>query len=60
MFRDCYISLFVKCRKCSKKIDPAYGYWHHKNKPPLKGGYYHPECGMMNNPAPTGFIPFSP
>lgn len=57
---DLYVSLFVKCRKCGKKIDPKDGYWYWKNKTPLKGGYYHPDCGMWNNPAPKGFLPFEP
>lgn len=58
MIRDLYVSLFIKCQKCRKKIDPKDGYWHWEKNPALKHGYYHTNCGTLNNPAPTGFFPF--
>lgn len=60
LIRDFYIGLFVKCKKCGKKIDPKEGYWYWSNKMPLKSGYYHPNCGMINNQIPIGFLPFEP
>jgi len=55
--KDWYVSNFQVCRKCRKKIEPKKGYWHYKNKYPLLGGYYHTECGTVNNPTTTG-MPF--
>lgn len=60
LLKDLYVSLFVRCVKCGKKIYPNGGYWHWQNKPPLKGGYYHPNCGMLNNPTTKGLLPFDP
>lgn len=55
-----YVSIFVKCRKCGKKIDPSHGYWKWDKNPALKHGYYHTKCGTLNNNTPTEFLPFSP
>lgn len=52
-----YVSNFKVCRKCQKKIYSRKGYWQYKNKYPLIGGYYHTECGTINNPTTTG-LPF--
>lgn len=60
LIKDFYISLFIKCVKCGQKINPNLGYWHWQNIPPLKGGYYHPDCGMLNNSITTGLLPFDP
>lgn len=56
--KDMYVRKFVVCRKCSKQIDPTDGYWFWKYCKEQKGGYYHTECGMINNPAPKEFLPF--
>jgi len=60
MIEDLYVSLFVKCKKCGYKINPKDGYYHWSDTPPLKGGYYHPDCGTLNNPKTSGFLPFPP
>jgi len=55
--KNWYVSNFQMCKKCGKKIKPKSGFWHYKNKYPLIGGYYHTECGTINNPTKTG-LPF--
>jgi hypothetical protein len=56
--QDCYVSIFVTCRKCGEKIDPKNGYWKWDKNPALKHGYYHPDCRTLNNSKPRGFFPF--
>lgn len=49
---------FTVCKKCGKEINPKKGFWHWKYSKEQKGGFYHTECGMINNVAPKGFFPF--
>lgn len=56
--QDFYVSIFVTCRKCGKKIDPNVGYWKWDKNPALKHGYYHTKCGTLNNQGARGFLPF--
>ena len=58
MLRELHIRLFGRCKKCGQKINPDKGYWTWENKSPIIGGYYHVECGMINNPPPKENIPF--
>lgn len=52
-----YVANFKTCQKCKKGIDPRNGFWHYKNKYPLIGGFYHTECGTINNSTKSG-MPF--
>ena len=53
-----FIAKFSKCMKCNKPIIVKDGFWWWNYSKELKGGYYHTDCGMINNPKPKGNLPF--
>lgn len=45
---DLYVYLFLPCKRCRKRINlHAYGGWHYDHDPPIRGGWYHNECGLI-------------
>lgn len=52
------IARLSKCKKCNGKIIVKEGFWWWDYSHEQKGGFYHTECGMINNPAHKGSFPF--
>lgn len=53
-----FYAKFKSCSKCGKKIETQNGFWFWKYSKVVKGGFYHTNCGMINNNAPVGLLPF--
>ena len=49
ILKNWYIKHFIQCKKCGKQIDPYYGYWKLDNIYPQIGGYYHTNCGTIQD-----------
>ena len=50
LFRDWYVSTFIKCTKCGGKLDLRHE-GAFRLRPPFVYGWYHPNCSVIRDEA---------